>query len=391
MRLAHLYDPAAWPADGDVSGSFECRQSVPSPCVGGNASGRWSNHAYGHAIDLNPRENPYVGCGKVRDRTRARVHQPDPALKGMVTPAVVAAFRSIGWGWGGGWTARRRTTCTSRPPAADRIPTERSTRMAHEELKQRQSVMWGNGPVPADHRDDHRHPRLRRRESRRPETGDRWLDLACGTGAVSERAAAAGASVTGLDLAPVLIETARERAAELGLEIDYVVGDVERLELPDAASTRSRRPAGSCSRPITRRRRASWRASRRPAAASRSRTGRPTGGLAKMFKMMAPYQPAPPPSSPFDWGDETRVRELLGDAFDLELEEHVSTLRVRRARRTGSSSRRATDRRRRSRTRSATAARTCNVTGSSSSRRTTGRTGEIAHTREYLLVLGTRR
>jgi hypothetical protein len=47
-----------------------------------------------------------------------------------------------------------------------------------------------------------------------------------------------------------------------------------------------------------------------------------------MFKMIAPYQPAPPPSSPFDWGDEVRVRELLGGSFDLEVEEHVSTLRV---------------------------------------------------------------
>jgi hypothetical protein len=54
----------------------------------------------------------------------------------------------------------------------------------------------------------------------------------------------------------------------------------------------------------------------------------PTGGLAKMFKVMAPYVASPPPSSPFDWGDEGHVRELLGDAFDLELEERVSTLRV---------------------------------------------------------------
>ena len=54
----------------------------------------------------------------------------------------------------------------------------------------------------------------------------------------------------------------------------------------------------------------------------------PTGGLAKMFKVMAPYLPAPPPSSPFDWGDEDRVKELLGESFDLELEEHVSTLRM---------------------------------------------------------------
>jgi SAM-dependent methyltransferase len=62
-----------------------------------------------------------------------------------------------------------------------------------------------------------------------------WLDLACGTGAVAERAAAAGAPVVGIDLAPALIETARERAAERGLAIDYRVGDCERLDLPDAS------------------------------------------------------------------------------------------------------------------------------------------------------------
>jgi len=92
------------PAHGDFSGSFECRQSVPSPCVGGNASGRWSNHAYGLAIDLNPRENPYVGCGMVRDPTRARYINRTTLHEGMVTPAVVRAFAAIGWGWGGSWT-----------------------------------------------------------------------------------------------------------------------------------------------------------------------------------------------------------------------------------------------------------------------------------------------
>ena len=54
----------------------------------------------------------------------------------------------------------------------------------------------------------------------------------------------------------------------------------------------------------------------------------PTGGLARMFAVMAPYLPATPPSSPFDWGDESRVRDLLGGWFELTLEEHVSTLRI---------------------------------------------------------------
>ncbi len=105
MTLVDMYGPRrAQPADGDVSGSFECRQAVPSPCTGGTGNGSWSNHAYGHAIDLNPVENPYVGCGRTRDPTRLRYLDRSRLRKGMVTPAVVAAFRSIGWGWGGAWS-----------------------------------------------------------------------------------------------------------------------------------------------------------------------------------------------------------------------------------------------------------------------------------------------
>ena len=103
MLLDDMYGPRrARPGDGDITGSFRCRRAVPSPC--GSGSGNWSNHAYGHAIDINPLENPYVGCGAVYDR-RSRAYVNRSRLrKGMVTPAVVRAFRSIGWGWGGDWT-----------------------------------------------------------------------------------------------------------------------------------------------------------------------------------------------------------------------------------------------------------------------------------------------
>jgi hypothetical protein len=105
LRLADMYGPrASRPVDGDVTGSFDCRQAVPSPCTGGSGTGTWSNHAYGLAVDLNPAENPYVGCGQTRDPTRARYLDRSRLRKGMVTPAVVAAFRAIGWGWGGAWT-----------------------------------------------------------------------------------------------------------------------------------------------------------------------------------------------------------------------------------------------------------------------------------------------
>jgi D-alanyl-D-alanine carboxypeptidase len=104
LDLGASYGPASSrPADGDVSSSFECRQAVPSPCTGGRGTGSWSEHAYGEAVDLNPLENPYVGCGQSRDPASRRYFNRSVHRPGMVTTAVVRAFASIGWGWGGSW------------------------------------------------------------------------------------------------------------------------------------------------------------------------------------------------------------------------------------------------------------------------------------------------
>ena len=199
--------------------------------------------------------------------------------------------------------------------------------MAYEELKQRQSVMWGIGPyqrVTETLVDIHE----RVADALAPRPGQRWLDVACGTGAMAERAAAAGADVTGVDLAPVLIDTARERAAEQGLEIDYRVGDCENLEFEDGSFEAVSSTLGIMFAP-------DHAAAARELARVIAPGGRiclacwtPDGGLGRMFKVMAPFMPAPPPSSPFAWGDEAHVRELLGDAFDLQIDEHVSTLRM---------------------------------------------------------------
>src|SRR5215469_7144760 len=53
------------------------------------------------------------------------------------------------------------------------------------------------------------------------------LDLACGTGNSAIPAARAGAKVTGVDIAPNLLEQARVRAAQEKLEIDFREGDAE--------------------------------------------------------------------------------------------------------------------------------------------------------------------
>ncbi|HEV7639746.1 MAG TPA: M15 family metallopeptidase [Gaiellaceae bacterium] len=107
LRLGDAYGPVrTHPADNDISGSFECRQAVASPCTSTvrKGTGSWSEHAYGRAVDVNPVENPYVGCGMSRDPRSRRYLDRTRLRRGMVTPAVVAAFRSIGWGWGGSWS-----------------------------------------------------------------------------------------------------------------------------------------------------------------------------------------------------------------------------------------------------------------------------------------------
>ena len=260
-----------------------------------------------------------------------------------------------------------------------------------DELKRKQAVMWGTGPyqnITETLTDIHE--LVLERLAPRPE--ERWLDLACGTGAVAERAAAAGASVTGVDLAPVLIETAKERARDQGLHIDYRVGDCERLDLEDGSfdvvsSTcgimfapdheATARELGRVVRPGGRIGLANWT---------------PEGGLGRMFAMMAPFQPSKPPSSPFDWGREERLRELLGDAFDLQIEEHVSSLRTPSGEdywQLFSSSYGPTktladslDEERREE---------FHRTWVDFFERDYGGDGEIDHPREYLLVLGTRR
>ncbi|HEX6490647.1 MAG TPA: M15 family metallopeptidase [Gaiellaceae bacterium] len=87
--------------DADNTAAFNCRYAVaPGPR-------RWSVHAYGEAIDVNPVENPYLEGGRVHPRSgrayldRSRV-RPGMAVRGDV---LVRAFAAVGWLWGGRWSA----------------------------------------------------------------------------------------------------------------------------------------------------------------------------------------------------------------------------------------------------------------------------------------------
>src|SRR5215208_2093096 len=152
-----------------------------------------------------------------------------------------------------------------------------------------------------------------------PGAGERWLDVATGTGAVAFRAARAGARVTGLDLAPPLIETARRLAGQEGLAIDFDVGDAIALPYPDASfdvvssahgvvfapdhAAVGRELARVC-RPGGRLGMTAWR------------TGEAGDAFHKLIARFAPpREPGPPPGS---WGEQAHARALLGDSFELE-------------------------------------------------------------------------
>jgi hypothetical protein len=98
MRLVTTADLRAHPTgDGNNTAAYVCRAA--------RGQARWSAHAYGLAVDVNPFQNPYRRgdlvlpelAGDYLDRGRVR--------PGMVRAgdAVTRAFAAIGWTWGGSW------------------------------------------------------------------------------------------------------------------------------------------------------------------------------------------------------------------------------------------------------------------------------------------------
>jgi SAM-dependent methyltransferase len=152
-----------------------------------------------------------------------------------------------------------------------------------------------------------------------PEAGMRWLDVATGAGAVALAAARAGAEVTGLDLAPGLIETARRRASEEGIDARFDVGDAETLPYEDASFDAVSSSMGVIFAP-----------DHAAASAELARVARPGGRLAftswrpetGFFPVVVKYRPPLPEGAgdSEEWGREDYAEQLLGDAFDLEIE-----------------------------------------------------------------------
>ena len=89
---------------GDDERSIEADNTSAFNCRFVQGTTRYSEHAYGRAIDVNPIENPYVSrSGTTSHRASRPYLRRTPFRPGMAAEghAVVRAFDAIGWGWGG--------------------------------------------------------------------------------------------------------------------------------------------------------------------------------------------------------------------------------------------------------------------------------------------------
>ena len=160
-----------------------------------------------------------------------------------------------------------------------------------------------------------------------PQPGERFLDVATGTGWTARLLSSHGAAVTGIDIGAGVIDAAKALAPE----IDFRVADAEALPLEDASFDAVTSSFGVM-----------FVAQPEVAARELARVckegGRlglitwvPEGTVTGIFQTMRPYMPPPPanpPPSPFEWGRPERVRELLGDKFELRFEAGTTTLRM---------------------------------------------------------------
>ena len=146
------------------------------------------------------------------------------------------------------------------------------------------------------------------------QTDERVLDVACGTGNLAIPAARSGAQVTGLDIAPNLVEQAQAWARTEGLAIHFEEGNVEQMPYAEASFDTIVTMFGAMFAP-------------RPDATTGEllRVCRPGGRIAmanwtsdgfigQMFKIMGKHvPPAPGVPSPIQWGNEAVVAERLGN------------------------------------------------------------------------------
>jgi SAM-dependent methyltransferase len=145
------------------------------------------------------------------------------------------------------------------------------------------------------------------------EPAERVLDVACGTGNLALPAARAGASVTGIDIAPNLIAQAQANADAEGLPITFEVGNAEQLPYANGTFDTVVTMFGAMFAARPERAAAELLRVTRPGGRIAMASWTPTGFIGEMLKTTVRY--LPPPAgvpSPLLWGTEEQARARLG-------------------------------------------------------------------------------
>jgi ubiquinone/menaquinone biosynthesis C-methylase UbiE len=142
--------------------------------------------------------------------------------------------------------------------------------------------------------------------------GMKVLDVACGTGNQSIPAARTGAQVIGLDIAPNLLEQARQRAQSENLKIEFVEGDAEKLPYSAGQFDVVVSMFGAMFAPRPEVVASELKRVCRPGGLIAMGNWTPEGFVGQMFQITGRHVPPPPGMQPPSlWGVEKVVAERL--------------------------------------------------------------------------------
>lgn len=97
------------PLPVDDTSRLSSNNTVGFKCRAVRGGSAWSQHAYGHAVDINPVDNPSVSSGVATPPLGADRVDRSTAAPGMIHEGdlVTRAFDQLGWGWGGRWSSHQ--------------------------------------------------------------------------------------------------------------------------------------------------------------------------------------------------------------------------------------------------------------------------------------------
>ena len=142
--------------------------------------------------------------------------------------------------------------------------------------------------------------------------GCELLDVACGSGQLALLASRDGVKVTGVDIAPNLIQRAQARANAEGLKVRFLEGDAEDLPFEDASFDVVTSLIGAMFAPRPELVAHELLRVCSPGGTIAMANWTPQGFVGQMFKAISKFIAPSGMASPVLWGDETVVRERLG-------------------------------------------------------------------------------